>query len=64
MHPTLELLLTVIRARPPEVELIEEGEATPQLDEEEGPLAPRSSGATKRRSGLDVDRTRQLPTGR
>jgi len=29
-----------MHARPPEVELIEEGEATPQLDGEDGPLAP------------------------
>ncbi len=41
IHPTLELLLTMMRAHPPEVELIEEGEATPQLGDEEGPLAPR-----------------------
>ena len=40
LHPTLESLLTMMRARPHERELIEEGEATPQLDGEEGLLAP------------------------
>ena len=39
LHPTLELMLTMMQARPPEMELIEEGEATPQLDGEDGPLA-------------------------
>ena len=40
IHPTLESLLTMMRAHPLDVELIEEGEATPQLDDDEGPLAP------------------------
>ena len=41
IHPTLELLLTMMRAHSPDLELIEEGEATPPLGDEEGPLVPR-----------------------
>jgi GntR family transcriptional regulator len=40
IHPTLDALLTMMHAEPPEVQTIDEGEGTPQLNKQAGILAP------------------------